>query len=1497
MSGRMRVLLPCLRRGVPFGAQGWIILLTLIVGPFVTAGTPVGAAIYYVDAAQGNDSNPGTAQQPWKTMQQVRATSSAGDRISILAWTDALSESQWPSDRLYSAKTVYQHGITWAFSQECRIGQFANRDYWVVGPVSINGISPSCYVASDGSRRNGSMINPVTNVAQGFDSRSNYWNSSVEVSYGISASDPLHVPVHSSLISTISLSSASSASYVGAAAILTVLPEAPAPNSFRPPYFGTDKTVRHTTSEMDYSVLGSLDANSVSGKPTLVSAAGMFRRPWIDFGAGWGGRTFHPAANMQPYGRELSVQVGIGALMLQLNYTDQQKHDLLVSMVQLGIDNYGIVSHPGGRTTWEADGGHCMGRKFPILLAGKVLNDQSMLNVGQKSGAYLWSPKPGGGNYGPGNIPPDYMYFQEDMQSFYVDQYMVDLQLATSVSGYVLGATSNTITISGLPKWYGQPHHQRVEITSGPGVGQIRYATTSNYDRTVGDTATLTLSEAWNVIPTTSSQYRMLGYETRHLGMAEWGVRHATIPTQSNPCWGADYRWINGVSWPGWTLAARIMGLEDEWNHDAMFDYVDRWMENSLPGGMYERTEGATYDTFTTNMWVTYRHALAPASPKPDDDTSNGTMSPPQIQTIAGRSVSSQASLSFQVAENQTISLVVSATDADGDSITYSAAGLPSGASFSGQTFTWTPTYAQGGSYQVTFIASDGRSQDSETITITVTNVNRAPTLSPIGDRSVDENQALTFSVSASDPDGDSITYSATGLPSGANFANGSFRWTPASSQVGSHAVTFVASDGSSQDSETVTIFVVGTSADGTAPVVARRSPEPDAIQVSLNNLVTLHVTDAGRGVDPESVTIRVDGHIVYQGDASVYESPYGRCSRSGASNDYRFIYQATQAFGFDHTVTVEVSAADRAGNAMNAHSYSFTTEMRAFGSNRPVTSNCGITGSKSSPATIADPAGNIWAVWCNGAEGSRDVYVSRMAADSQTFAAPVSLTTAASDQCNPDIARDSAGVLYVVWQDKQRGNWDIFLSTSSDGVTWSRPIAVTDSDHNETHPAVAADSGSPSRVYIVWQDDRDGQADIFAISSTNAFADALSSRLTTHAADQITPDVAIGADDIAYVVWTDMRNGQADLYGSSSSIPGWTNTPIVRTNSEQTHPAIACDRASGTLHLLWVDNAPGNADIYYAALEALPDVPISGTSIIDDTSGAGQFAPAIVCTDDSRVFGCWQDRRHARQRASDTDLFIAELGPGSAGTNIFVGDDGTNSGQSEPAIGIDGYGNPYVVWTDARGSRTEIYSAATTFVDPNPLDARHVVASVGATIGVDPASIDEPDDVSIVVPARACQSDVRISISRILNPPVAPAECLGSYDFGPSGIDFDIPVTVTIPYRFSGSGNAAKPYWYDSLTGALSQSGITDIQNIVIAPNLNALRFKTTHFTPFYLVAGDPDSGDGDSDSSGGCSVSAGSHGSPKELVVPYAIVALAMAILKRRDRRKQHSLEATEG
>ena len=59
--------------------------------------------------------------------------------------------------------------------------------------------------------------------------------------------------------------------------------------------------------------------------------------------------------------------------------------------------------------------------------------------------------------------------------------------------------------------------------------------------------------------------------------------------------------------------------------------------------------------------------------------------------------------------------------------------------------------------------------------------------LDPIGSKSVAEGATLTFTVTATDPNGDALTCSASNLPAGASFnpATQTFTWTPAYGQAG----------------------------------------------------------------------------------------------------------------------------------------------------------------------------------------------------------------------------------------------------------------------------------------------------------------------------------------------------------------------------------------------------------------------------------------------------------------------------------------------------------------------------------------------------------------------------------------------------------------------------------------------------------------------------------------------------------------------------------------
>ena len=94
------------------------------------------------------------------------------------------------------------------------------------------------------------------------------------------------------------------------------------------------------------------------------------------------------------------------------------------------------------------------------------------------------------------------------------------------------------------------------------------------------------------------------GYTTGDIGLPEWSGDHLNHPEGDNKDWNASpYRvCCTAIAWAGNALVLRAMGLKDNWDHDAYFDYVDRYMV-VVPKSSWTRQ----WDQFTEDMWDQYR--------------------------------------------------------------------------------------------------------------------------------------------------------------------------------------------------------------------------------------------------------------------------------------------------------------------------------------------------------------------------------------------------------------------------------------------------------------------------------------------------------------------------------------------------------------------------------------------------------------------------------------------------------------------------------------------------------------------------------------------------------------------------------------------------------------------------------------------------------------------------------------------------------------------------
>ena len=175
------------------------------------------------------------------------------------------------------------------------------------------------------------------------------------------------------------------------------------------------------------------------------------------------------------------------------------------------------------------------------------------------------------------------------------------------------------------------------------------------------------------------------------------------------------------------------------------------------------------------------------------------------------------------VTEGQLLTFTATATDADaGQTLTFSLVNLiPAGAAIDANTgvFTWTPSASQGpGGYDVSVQATDNAATPcsvTEILHVIVNDAgggeNQCPVINPIAGQTVDEGQTVTFTVTATDPENETLVFAlGPGAPAGAQIhpLSGVFTWTPTNDQSGTHTITIQVRD-TCEDPCTVTATVV----------------------------------------------------------------------------------------------------------------------------------------------------------------------------------------------------------------------------------------------------------------------------------------------------------------------------------------------------------------------------------------------------------------------------------------------------------------------------------------------------------------------------------------------------------------------------------------------------------------------------------------------------------------------------------------------------------------
>ncbi|MBN2843992.1 MAG: tandem-95 repeat protein, partial [Sedimentisphaerales bacterium] len=804
------------------------------------------------------------------------------------------------------------------------------------------------------------------------------------------------------------------------------------------------------------------------------------------------------------------------------------------------------------------------------------------------------------------------------------------------------------------------------------------------------------------------------------------------------------------------------------------------------------------------------------------DDQPQPTNTPPVIAAISDKVINEGESLNF----------AVSATDADGDNVTITATSLPSGAYFANNSFRWESIAVLPGTYSVTFIASDGINSSTETVNITVSDVNYKPVVDRIDTQKAIIGMPLTVTINATDPDGDILTYTLKTKLDSLAFTGNVITWTPADKYLGDNKISFSVSDGKFVVDDSFNILVESVTADSISPEIVGLNPKPDAIQVPLNPLVLITLSDAGSGIDLSTVNITMDGTTIYSGALAsesedlLYSVSGNKCSCSGTPARYVFQYQASDLFDYDYRPVITISASDLSGNVMKSYSYSFTTEMYSMCAAIPVEpTSMSKKPQQGHPDVVTAPDGTIWSAWDDG----NKVYLSPYYESLGRFDTALTFNTSGK-QIEPALAIASDGSIYLAWQDNSAGNWDICIVRSADGRNFNPVQTITSGQDHQTAPSISVDDSG--NVYIVFvSDSKNTGSDICLARANSDITSVTESVICNATGDQKAPTVTSGSG-IVVVAWEDYRSGSAAVYAADSA-SGWANTKLVNTGSQ---PDIVKDQQRSVLHTTWVSNA----DIYYAEIA----LPLSGKAfvarnIIDDTANLAQLSPSITHNyrnGKPRTFVAWSDSRN-NEGNNDNDIYFASVHR-SAGTNVLATLDSDMTSQGQPAMAITRDGAPYIVFqNDSQAGKTVEMACAT--VIKSVLEKTYISAREGGVVGTSSENITSLEDVSIKVMPGSLTTDTELTIAQVSNPPAdgSGLRSLFSYDFGPSSTrEFRKPVKITIPYPTTLDGAAVSVYWYNPQTGTYTQTGMSNVEVKRINGEISAISFDTTHFCQYSL-------------------------------------------------------------
>jgi prepilin-type N-terminal cleavage/methylation domain-containing protein len=341
---------------------------------------------------------------------------------------------------------------------------------------------------------------------------------------------------------------------------------------------------------------------------------------------------------------------------------------------------------------------------------------------------------------------------------------------------------------------------------------------------------------------------------------------------------------------------------------------------------------------------------------------------------------------------------------------------------------------------------------------------------------------------------------------------------------------------------------------------------------------------------------------------------------------------------------------------------------------------------SQNNPDIVVSDSGNSFVVWSDNSVGDENIYIVSLDADGDErwAAKKVNGDSGVVNQENPKIAITSdSATTTVVWQDERNGNIDIYAqSFGADGnKLWVNDLQVSSSANNELSPALAF---SDNNIIIVWVEDGAVDKNIYAqkfnLNGNNIWGANIN--IAGESYDEYSPAITADNSGNFYLSWTEDNAGALDVKIAKYDSTGarqWFGSANLNFAADQYDSALAA--GDSYLYCSWTDDRDGDINIYAQKYDLNGNIQwLEDFKISISLTGGSQLNSILATNSVNENFAAWQDNRDG-----DYNIYATEFNDPTSLSgvgNVPIRVHGTQTISETPVI----YEFDQTVSTDANG-------------------------------------------------------------------------------------------------------------------------------------------------------------------------------------------------------------------